>query len=177
MDKDLKEILFAEVISITGGVFAGYLLAYQTQRISLVPGLFILLPGFLGMRGNISGSLSARLSSKLHLGKITPSLKDNKILKENILASFILGIGVSFILGVLAFLFNLTIFNQFFPKIILISLLASVLSQLIIIPATTLTCFFLFKKGYDPDNVMSPIVSTLGDFISVFSLILAIWVI
>lgn len=177
MEKDLREILIAEVVSITGGVFAGYLLAYQTQKISLVPGLFILLPGFLAERGNISGSLSARLSSKLHLGKITPSLKDNKILKENILASFILGIGVSFILGVLAFLFNLAIFNQFLPKIILISLLASVLSQLIMIPTTALTCFFLFKKGFDPDNVMSPIVSTLGDFISVFSLILAIWVI
>lgn len=177
MEKDLREILIAEFVSITGGVFAGYLLAYQTQKISLVPGLFILLPGFLAERGNISGSLSARLSSKLHLGKITPSLKDNKILKENILASFILGIIVSFILGALAFLFNLVIFNQFFPKIILISLLASVISQLIMVPTTALTCFFLFKNGFDPDNIMSPVISSLGDFISVFSLILAIRVI
>lgn len=177
MDKDLKEILIAEVISITGGIFAGSLLAYQTQKIALVPGLFIILPGFLGMRGNIGGSLSARLSSKLHLGKITPSFKNNKILKENILASFILGISVSFILGILAFLSNLIIFNQFFPKIILISLLANLLSQLIIIPVTALTCIFLFKNGFDPDNIMPPFISTLGDFISVFSLILSIWVI
>lgn len=177
MDKDLKEILLAESISIAGGIFAGTLLAYQTEKISLLPGLFILLPGFLEMKGNISGSLSARLSSALHLGTLEPAIKNNQILKENVMAAFILNFIVSFILGVLAFLFTLILFKQNSLEIILVSLIAAFFSSLVIIPVTVVSCFVLYKKGFDPDNIMSPLVSTLGDFVSVASLLFTIWII
>ncbi len=72
-NEKFKEILFSQIISIIGGLIAGTFLAVHTDQLLLVPGLFILLPGFLEMRGSISGTLSARLSSGLFLGVIKPN--------------------------------------------------------------------------------------------------------
>ena len=55
---DFREIVSAEFISITGGLMAGLILSFMLDKIYLVPGLFILIPGFLEMRGSLSGSRS-----------------------------------------------------------------------------------------------------------------------
>ena len=174
LTKDFKEIFSVEIISITGGLLAGLLLSLYIDKIYLIPGIFILLPGFLEMRGNISGSLSSRLSSGMFLGVLKPKLKRNRILKGNILASIILVILVSVILGSVAYIASLLVFNVNYPQIILISFVAAALSNIIEIPLTVLTTFWLFKKGHDPNNIMGPYVTTTGDIISIASLLIAI---
>jgi cation transporter-like permease len=37
--------------------------------------------------------------------------------------------------------------------------------------------FYFFKKGHDPNNVMGPFVSSLGDVTSVISLLIAMVII
>ena len=66
-DKRFEEIFSAQLVSIIGGLIVGTLLAVYKDKILLIPGMFILLPGFLEMRGNISGTLASRLSSGLFL--------------------------------------------------------------------------------------------------------------
>lgn len=175
--KDVKEILPIEIISITGGLFAGAMLAFTVDKIYLVPGLLILLPGFLEMRGNISGSLSARLSAGLLLGALKPKIESSRILKGNVIASFALVVFVSLFLGVLAYLASYYFFGIANTKIIFISLLAAVLSNIIEIPLTIVTTFWLFRRGHDPNNIMGPYITTTGDIVSILSLLLAIVVI
>jgi mgtE-like transporter len=172
--KDFREILTSEIISVTGGLAAGTMLAFFTDKLYLIPGLLILLPGFLEMRGNISGSLSARLSSGLLLGALNPKMKNEKVLWGNVLASFTLVLIVSFILGSVAYLASMYFFGISNPAIILIALIAGILSNLIEIPITIFACFWLFKKGHDPNNIMGPYVTTTGDIISILALMLAI---
>src|SRR3989344_6052583 len=73
---DFREMLAVEIISVTGGLLAGVALASMTDQISLIPGLFILIPGFLEMRGALSGMMSARLSSGLFLNVMKPRMLD-----------------------------------------------------------------------------------------------------
>ena len=54
ISKNFKEIFTAEFISVTGGLIAGSLLVFQVDKLLLLPGLFILIPGFLEMRGSIT---------------------------------------------------------------------------------------------------------------------------
>ena len=175
--KDVKEILPVEVLSITGGLLAGAMLAFVVDKIYLVPGLLVLLPGFLEMRGNISGSLSARLSAGLLLGALKPKIERSRILKGNVAASFALVIFVSLFLGVLAYIASYYFFGIADTKIILISLLAGILSNVVEIPLTILTTFWLFRKGHDPNNIMGPYITTTGDIISILSLLIAIVII
>ncbi len=168
---ELRQILAAEFVSLTGGLLAGLMLSSIKHEIALVPGLLILLPGFLEMRGNLSGTLSARLSSALHLGTID-SLK-SQITKDYIMSTIILTLLLGTSLGVIAYAANILL-GLNYPNIILISIMASILSGAFMIPVTVYFVFFLFKKGYDPDNIMGPYVTTIGDIICMVSLIIAV---
>lgn len=175
--KDSKEILFTQIISITGGLIAGSFLAFALDKVYLIPGFFILLPGLLDMRGSVSGSLAARLSSGLHLEIIKPKSPMNRIVIGNIKAVFLMTIVISSLIGLIAYLVNYFLFGFNFPKIILISLFAGTLSNFIEIPMTVFLTFWLFKRGFDPDNIMGPYVSTSGDIVTVLSLLLAVAII
>lgn len=177
MDKETGEILSSEIVAIVGGVIAGLILSIFIKRLELVPGVLILLPGFLGMRGNISGSLAARIGSSLHLGTLKPEFKNTRILRDNILAGLTLAVIVSLFLGFIAYFFTMFVFRVDYPIIILISLLAGLISNFVQMPVTVIVSFYLFSRGYDPDNIMGPYITTLGDVISVVSLLLVIMVV
>ncbi|MGC9058231.1 MAG: magnesium transporter [Candidatus Nanoarchaeia archaeon] len=172
-NKDFKEIFWAEIISITGGVLAGFFLALSLDKILLIPGMFILLPGFLEMRGNVSGSLAARLGTALDIGAIKPKLCQKYVI-ENYLATFLEAILVALILAVFAFCITWFVFGQILLNLFIIAFLAAVLSNFIESSLTVLITFWLYKKGIDPNNVMGPYVTTTGDIVSVVCLLFAI---
>ena len=154
-------------------MISGTILAVYTDNILLIPGMLILLPGFLEMRGNISGSLAARLTSGLFLGIVNPKKIKSKIVKGNVIASFLLVLLISFILGLIAFLFNYFAFSIYTPNLILIALIAGVIANIIEIPISLFFTFYFFRKGHDPNNIMGPFVTTTGDITSILALLIA----
>jgi len=174
---EFKEIFTGEIISITGGLIGGTLLSTLENKLLLIPGLLILIPGFLEMRGNISGSLASRLSSALHLGKIEPRIKKERFVLENVAAAFFLALIVGFVLGVISMIGVYIIFKVVYFPIIYVGIIAAIISNLIEIPSTVFTTFWLFRKGYDPDNIMGPYVTTTGDIISLLALLIAVLVV
>ena len=175
--KDFKEIMSIEFVSVTGGLLAGTMLSFATDKLYLLPGLFILLPGFLEMRGNINGSLAARLSSGMFVGAVKPRIRKNRIMNGNIAASMLLVIIVSAVLGLVAYAASSYFLGISTYKIILIALFAGILSNVIEIPLTIIATFWLFRHGHDPNNIMGPYVTTTGDIISIFALLVAMMVI
>lgn len=176
-DKSFREIFFIQILSVIGGLITGTLLVIYTDKLLLIPGMLIILPGFLEMRGNISGSLASRLTSGLFLRVIHVNKIKSNMIKGNILASIFLAIVVSFVLGLIAFLFNFFILNTYIPIIILFPLLAGLIANITEVPLTIFATFYLFKKGYDPNNIMGPFVTSTGDIISVVSLLIALVII
>ena len=173
-DSSFKEIFSSQIVSVFGGLIAGTILAFYTDNILLIPGMLILLPGFLEMRGNISGSFASRLSAGLFLGFIKPSLRKTRILKGNLQASFFLAILVSLLLGLMAFIFNYIILGIMTPKIILLPLIAGIIANAVEIPLALIMTFYLFKKGHDPNNFMGPFVTSTGDITSIVALLIAL---
>jgi mgtE-like transporter len=177
LKREYEEIFVAEIISISGGLLAGTLLAFYINQILLIPGLLILLPGFLELRGNVSGALAARLGTALDLKRMKPRLAGNKIVDQNIIASFIEVLVVSLVLAAVAYAVTYFIFGAATPKIFLIAIIAALVSNLIEVVATTFAVFAIYKAGHDPNNIMGPYVTTTGDVISVLSLLFAIVVV
>jgi len=143
----------------------------------LIPGMLIILPGFLEMRGNLSGSLASRISSGLFLKVINPNRIKTKLIKGNVIASFLLVISICASLGFIAFLFDYFVFKAFMPKIILLPLVAGLIANIIEIPLTLFATFYIFKKGHDPNNIMGPFITSTGDITSVLSLLIAVIII
>ena len=174
MNREFFEIALAELISITGGILAGSLLAILTNKLFVIPGLFILMPGFLEMRGNIFGSLAARISTGLHLGIIDQNNRFSKSIIENITAAFFLSILVGLLLGLVSHIAIRFFFHINNTSIIMVSLIAAIVSSIILIPLTIESTLWLYRHNYDPNNIMGPYVTTLGDVVSIISLLLAI---
>lgn len=177
LDKDFKEIFSAQLVSIIGGLIAGTFLAIYTDEILLIPGMLILLPGFLEMRGNISGTLSSRISSGLFLKVIKKEKMNTHLIRANILASSILALLVSLSLGLMAFLFNYLVLKIVIIKIIFLPIIAGIFSNVIEITITLFTTFYLFRKGHDPNNIMGPFITSTGDVTSIISLLVALSII
>lgn len=172
--KDAREILVSQIVLISIGIVTGTILAMSTDKILMVPGMLILLPGFLEMRGNISGTFASRLSSGLFLGIVKPDKYRTRIVKGNLIASFLLVLAVTLILGVIAFLITLFMFGIFSLRIIAIPLVAGLIANAIEIPLTLLMTFYFFRKGHDPNNIIGPFVSTSGDITSIVAMLIAL---
>ncbi|MBS3163614.1 magnesium transporter [Candidatus Woesearchaeota archaeon] len=175
--EEFKEIFSSQLACIFGGLLIGTILAVYTDELLLIPGMLILIPGFLEMRGNISGAFASRLSSGLFLGVINPKHNNTKLIRGNLLASFFLAILVSLSLGLIAFGFNYIMLNILTPKIILIPLIAGIIVNAIEIPLTLFVTFYLFRKGHDPNNIMGPFITSTGDVTSIISLLIALVII
>lgn len=174
----LKQSVPVLVLTTLGGVVAGLFLKGMENELNMVPGLLILLPAILGMRGNISGALGSRLSSALHLGLIKPELKMNETLRTNIVVSLILNITMSLLLGVVAYYAYLFFGfqNEMQASIIhltLISLIAGTLAGLLMTALSISIAILTYSKGLDPDNILAPSLATVGDILTVLCLLIA----
>jgi len=67
--KDLfKQSLPLLILCGIGGLFTGNILAIMSPLFQSIPGLFIIVPGVIALRGNISTAFGSRLGSAYHLG-------------------------------------------------------------------------------------------------------------
>ncbi len=171
--RDFLEIMSSQLVALTGGVIAGTLLAIFTDKLFFLPGFFILLPGFLELKGAIAGSMAARLGTELHTRKIKVSGK-SKLIAENEEASYILILFISLILGVFTYLLTYFLFGHNNPRIIFIPLVAAIISSILLFPLTVKMTLWLYKHHKDPDNVMGPYVTSIGDIESIIALLFTI---
>ena len=186
MADGLKSILNQSIPIFTlcsiGGIAAGVILASLQDDLALVPGILILLPAILGMRGNISGALGSRIASALHLGLIHSELKWNKTLSMNLQASIILNTLMSLLSGFIAYAaYYFTVGPDAAPaslgQLVLISFSAGTVAGVLISFLTVFIALLTYSKVYDPDNVLAPSLATIGDIITVLCLLLAIRVV
>ena len=153
----LKEGLIALLICAIGDLIAGIILGKMTFFLETFPGLLVMIPGAIGMRGNIFGSFASRLSTNLHIGIISPKFERSEELNHNIFSSFVLTLVLSLFLGIVANLMCLLLHYPAMSLIdfILISVIAGVISNLIMLPITMFISFKSFQHGWDPAIIMS----------------------
>ena len=164
--KDFSESLFSLIFCTFGDLITGIIMGVSTSSLQALPALLILIPPAIGMRGNIFASLGSRLGTYLHTGQISPSFR-GKILSQNVSSSFILSISMSFYLGLLAtFTANFLGMEVKAIDMILISLIGGVLSAFFMLAFTIATAFFSYRLGWDPDNVTTPLITLVGDVIT-----------
>jgi cation transporter-like permease len=167
--RSFEEIIFSQSFSIIGGLTAGSLLAIYTDQILLIPGLFILLPGFLEMGNAISGSLSSRLSSKLYQNKLTKAL-----VIKNIIASFFLLILSSVTLGIITYCLSRFLFDLDNKNLFFIPVIAAIIAGSLILPIVSKIVLWLYHHHDDPDNLIGASSTTLGDIINISAILIAI---
>lgn len=175
---NIREGLIALLICAVGDLIAGIILGKMTFFLETFPGLLVMIPGAIGMRGNIFGSFASRLSTNLHIGVISPKFELSEELNYNIFSSFVLTLVLSLFLGIIANLMCLLLHYPAMSLIdfILISVMAGIISNLIMLPITMIISFKSFQHGWDPDNITSPIIAAFGDLFTLPAIILSLFI-
>ena len=171
----VREALPFELIATVGGVFAGIIFSGMTNELEMIPGLMVIYPGVLGLRGNISSTLGSRLGSAIHLGLITGFDRHNPELTNNISGSLLLGVITAMMLGFLGHFVTLALGFESAGafKLILICVISALTSGVILSFVAVLLAIGMFRFGFDPDNVVTPSIATIGDIVSMFMLFLS----
>ena len=165
----VKEAAPFELVAVLGGIASGVILSGMTSELELIPGLIVIIPGVMGLRGNISSTLGSRLGSAIHMGLITKIDFKNKELTNNIIGSMILTVVISIFLGILGHCVSILLGFESagLPKMVLISLLSGFFSGLILSFISVYLAIGTFRFGFDPDNVVTPAIATIGDILSI----------
>ncbi|HID71720.1 MAG TPA: hypothetical protein EYP29_03130 [Thermoplasmata archaeon] len=167
----VKESLPILTLCIVLEVIGGTLLDSQKADFFKSPVILALIPVINGLGGNLGTIFGSRLSSGLHLGYIKLTLKDKYLLKnmkELLLAGLVVFLSISFILWFLSPVVGVEVGNVSFFKFLVVVLLAAISLTGVAIVVSIFTAFLSFKKGVDPDNVVTPLVTTIGDLSGIF---------
>ncbi len=162
-----------------GGILAGSVFGNMTEFLQAMPGLIVLIPALMNLKGNIDITLGSRLGSAAHMGLISVDDIWNKETKENVTAALILTILLAVIAGIFAHV-TCVIFNL--PSIgplmfVLIAVITAAVAGVILIFTTVMIITLAFKRGYDPDNITAPALATVGDLITLGTLFLITFII
>jgi mgtE-like transporter len=168
----IKQSLFALIICAFADIIAGIYLTSMVDFLILLPGILTMLPAAIDMRGNVYASMGSRLSTGLHTGEITTSLRGSKLIGENVYSSLVQTVVMAAVIAFFAMIGGILLGNQTigFAHLFFISLFASLIAAIGLILTTILVALLSFKKGLDPDNVSSPLIASIGDILNVASL-------
>ncbi|MFO8108969.1 MAG: magnesium transporter [Thermoplasmata archaeon] len=164
--KVLVETLPVLFLCVLGGSLAGFFLGSMADVFELIPGLIIIVPAIIDMRGNICSALGSRLGSALHLGLLDEGLTSD-ITIENFKGTISLSLFVSVLFPIFllisSFFLPFTITFRILGVIALISIFTGVTSAIVLLIVTFGIILFSIKFNVDPDNISGPVLTTVGD--------------
>ena len=172
----LKEGFFSLLLMSLMSLVAGMVLGKMTGILESLPALILLITPAIGMRGNIFGAMGSRLGTALHTGMFSTSLKPYSILSQNIYASMINTVLISFALGLMAWgvALLLKIESIGLVEFVLISMIGGIISSFFVLLITVGVAVTGHKRGWDIDNMSAPIITAAGDMVTLPALFLAV---
>lgn len=162
--------LVALALNSSTSLVAGAMLGAITGTFERLPGLLILVPPAIGLRGNVFSALGSRLSTAIHSGQFHPTLRRGTVLGDNVVAALLLTSGLSLALALVAKVIAVAVGVQGSISVFdlaTISILGGMLASAVVLAATLLLAMGAVRFGWDLDNLVAPIVSTLGDVLTI----------
>lgn len=160
--------LCALLVSAAASSVAGIYLGSVRENLLLIPGLMVLLPSIIHIRGSIAGVLASRLSSAMHLGEFSVDFGEGSVLGDNIRVSFVVTILIAFVLGIFAYaasrIFGYPVIGV--TDLVLISVVTGILAGTVVTGITLLIALASYRYGLDLDMIAAPTVTTFGDIIT-----------
>ncbi len=154
-------------------MFTGYVLS--GAGLGAIPGLLAVVPALISLRGNVNGSFASRLGSMAHLGIFDPE-NPFKTAKQGLKAVVFMSVAFSVLAGISSSLIlSATGHKVDVLGILFVVSLTAVLSSVFLSALSVISVSISFKRKIDPDNVVVPIIATVGDLLSVIIMAFFIW--
>jgi mgtE-like transporter len=176
--RTLQQGVAALALSTAAGFVAGLILGSITGTLELLPGLLVLIPASVGMRGMIFGAMGARLGTGIAAGVFEPTLRRGSLLGQNVEVAIISAVLSSFYLAGMAKLVASSFGEDTisFWDLVTISVVGGVIASAVILVVTVVLSVQSFRRGWDLDAVSTPMVTAIGDMVTLPALFLATFI-
>ncbi|HJV04790.1 MAG TPA: magnesium transporter [Actinomycetota bacterium] len=175
----LRESIPVLVVAAAVDILAGLVVQARLGEFVLFPALLMLIPPILGNAGGLGGLLSSRLTSKLHLGVLTPRGRPESVALLDAAVVLLIALAIFPVLGAaaeaLALLLGLP--SPGLVRMIGVSLIAGVTATLLALLVAYYSAVASYRLGLDPDNHGIPMITSSMDFAGVLSLVVALAVV
>ena len=173
---DTRQRFVALLIGVLAASAGGLVLASAGDTLRELPGLLLLVPGAIALRGNVFGAMGSRLGTAVHAGTFRLGLRPEGVVGQNLMAATVLTLLLSVVLAVLArgtaIVFGISP-TMTLADFVVISACGGLLASVGVGLATLGLAAGSVRFGWDLDNVMAPLVGTLGDLATVPALVVA----
>jgi mgtE-like transporter len=172
---DARQSLFALGVGLVASLVAGLTLGAISDTLEELPGLLVLVPAAIGLRGTIFGALGARLGTAIHAGTFGFSTRADTVLGQNVLASAVLTLVASVALAFLAKAVSIGFGLEGTISVadfVVISLVGGLASSAVVMVLTVSLAARSVRYQWDLDNVMAPLVTAAGDMVTLPALFL-----
>ncbi|AGK60271.1 Permease, similar to cation transporter [Archaeoglobus sulfaticallidus PM70-1] len=155
-------LIVCVVLDFFAGAFLG---SFFDKIMNHYPIILVILPGLMGLRGNIFGAMANRFSTLLYLGEMEPRIRKNRRISSNIFLSLILSMLPVVILWAVGSLkvmdFSIAI------VVFLIAISSTIFASLILAYSTALVTVIPFRKGTDPNSIAPPVITSIADLVTI----------
>lgn len=157
-------------------LIAGRVLLHSADALLQTAALLALLPLLNSTGGNVGSILGARLSSGLHGGTMEPKLMAKALQKEMGQAG-LLGVMAYTCLAILIYLGALVLPIELelnFFQLMVIMLGTGLLLIFFVVLLAVFVALWSYRRGFDPDNLVPPAVTTGCDLVGIICLVLMV---
>jgi mgtE-like transporter len=170
----------AHLLATGTGLAAGLTLGAITNTLEQLPGLLVLVPAAVGLRGNIYGALGSRIGTLVATGTFRPSTRRETEVGQNLWAATGLSLSLSLLLAVIA----KTMAEAFGVRnaigvedFVVVSVFGALIPTAVVMVITLTTAALGVRCEWDIDNVTVPVVTAAGDMVTLPSLFLATYLV
>ncbi|MDQ3980981.1 MAG: magnesium transporter [Actinomycetota bacterium] len=172
----VRQGLAALAVASIVGALAGLTLGAITHTLEQLPGLLVLVPAAIGMRGNIFGALGSRLGTSIHAGTFGLARRKDTVVGQNVLASIALTLSISLALAFLAKAVSVVFSipgTISVADFVVISVVGGALSSVVVLFLTLAVAARAVSRNWDLDTVAATLVTAAGDLVTLPALFLA----
>jgi mgtE-like transporter len=172
----LRESLLLLGLAATVDIIAGLFLEQRLEQFTVFPALLVLVPPFLETAGALGGILASRLSSKLHLGVLTPRGRPENLALLDVSVVFLFAV-VSFLLVGIAADVAAGLVGLASPgalEIVGVSMLGGFIATCLAAVVAYYAAVATYRVGMDPDTHGIPLITSSMDFLGVVSVTIGI---
>lgn len=181
--KIILESLPILVIVLVFALAAGQFLDSALEGLKLIfPLILLMVPAFIDVTGDLAGVVGARVTSHLYTGELDRGFRPYRLLFTNLLAILLVSASAYAFLGVcviaitiwlspiIGIIFPPTGFPLLFLAICGAGVLATACTSII----GLFSARMVYRSGRDPDSIIPPLTTTVGDLLGIVFIALAI---
>jgi mgtE-like transporter len=175
-----RDVIFKEmlkeatpVLLICSGIatLSGQMLGGLRRILERRPGVLVLYPAVMDTVGDVGSIIGSTTTTRLHLGEIPPNVSVFKRQTSELMAVGTASCVMHAIYGLVSYMLSLKMFlNSRLDMLVLTSFLSGLISFIPISLLAFTIAVKTFKRGFDPDNFVIPIETSVADALATLSL-------